>query len=121
MTRIINALMVLKKPSLKKRTQEPIWLKTRTPRDKTKLKNVNKYVKDLLENEQNEPFQNYLKNLSPNLSTNYSLQKATRKLKRIITETISHIRTTDRTWARSDWKKQKYLCNILEMYLNPTP
>jgi hypothetical protein len=77
-------------------------------------------LKQLLSDNHNACFQQYIQNLSPTASTDYSLWKAVRKSKHI-TPPSPPLQTAQGTWARTNTGKAQTLANHLASVFQPNP
>jgi hypothetical protein len=76
--------LFIKQKLLEKRLRR-IWLRFRSPHIKRKLK-------QLLSDNYNASFQNYIQNFSPTASTDYSLWKAVKRIKHIPSSSPPHFK-----------------------------
>lgn len=100
-----------------KRKLRRIWMRSRDPRDKTKLNKSAHELRELKHKIDNNTFQSYLENLSPAKNDDYSLWKAIRSLK-YQSKPLPPIKEEGR-WARTGAEKAEAFANHLEKVFSP--
>jgi hypothetical protein len=100
--------LLIKQNILIKRRLRWIWLRYHSLNIKRQLNSVTRELKQLLSDNHNACFQQYIQNLSSTASTDYSLWKAIRKSKHI-TPTSPLLQTAQGTWARTNTDKVQTL------------
>lgn len=117
-TDCIDNPAIIKIKIAEKRRLRRIWQYSRSPLDKTLFNRAARELKEMLRNQKNDSFQNYLEDLSPGQETDYSLWKATRRLKQPC-QNIPPLRKEDNTWAKSDCEKAALFADDLEKRFQP--
>jgi hypothetical protein len=92
----------------------------RTPEIKRLLITATQGLKKLLNNNKNDCIQTFLQGLTPTESTDYSLWKATNKIKQV-KKSSPPLRTSQRTWARSNVEKADTFAEQLAKVFQPHP
>jgi hypothetical protein len=110
----------IKQKLAEKRRLRREWQRTRTPTSKKLLNRATQDLKQLLHHHKNDGIQNFLHGLTPTASTNYSLWKTTKKLK-TVTQPSTPVRTSQRTWARSNAEKAQAFAHHLASIFQPHP
>lgn len=111
---------IIKQKIVEKRRLRKIWQNTRCPQDKTKLNQITRQLKDLLNNHKNDSIQKYLKGLTATEATEYALWKATQKINR--PQLLNPpIRKENNQWAKSDEEKAETFACHLEKVFQPNP
>lgn len=102
-----------------KRRLRRIWHTSKYPEDRTNYNRATRQLKRLLNEFNNNRFQDFITNLTPTEDTNYSLFKATGKLKKP-TKSNPPIRDENKSWARNPTEKAstfaKFFANVFQTH-----
>jgi hypothetical protein len=84
------------------------------------LNTATQELKQLLNNNKHDCIQTFLQGLTPTESTDYSLWKAPKKIQQV-KKLSPPLRTSQRTWARSNVEKAHALAEHLANIFQPHP
>lgn len=119
-TKVQELPNLIKGKIAEKRGLRKLWQVTRSPENKTRLNQITRQLKGLLNNHKNSNIERYLQNLTATEATEYSLWKAVKKLNKG-QQHNPPIRTVDGTWAKSNKEKAEAFAEHLVNVFQPNP